>query len=307
MTDRPERPGLMIGAGVEIMAPDGRLLMIEQERLGAIEWGGTGGAAEPGESIEDCARRETLEESGLHVRLQRLIRVSEFWDGDFLGGIGFLFLASPEPWPQQVKLPSVDGLTRFLSYRWCTREEVMELPRWSHNITHVTWPSDVTDLRIERVEAQPTIRIRRARPDEAGALTALAMRAKRHWGYATDFMDRIREAMMLSPADLAAHEAFVLQDPTGRVVGFHRVIPGDVAELEDLWVEPDAMGLGHGRRLFEHAAAVARSGGAIALELDADPNAVGFYERMGMKRIGDTASTVIPGRSLPRMRLHLRE
>ncbi len=69
-----------------------------------------------------------------------------------------------------------------------------------------------------------------------------------------------------------------------------------------MWVEPDAMGNGHGRRLFEHAVAIARSLGATALELDADPNAVGFYERMGMERIGETPSTLIPGRALPRMR-----
>jgi GNAT superfamily N-acetyltransferase len=148
-------------------------------------------------------------------------------------------------------------------------------------------------------------RIRRARPDEAHALTALARRAKAHWGYGADFMDRISDAMTITPADLAAHEVFALQDPSGAIVGFHRVIPGDPAELEDMWVEPDAMGNGHGRRLFEHALAVARSGGAGALELDADPNAVGFYQRMGMQRVGETPSTRIPGRSLPRMRLEL--
>jgi GNAT superfamily N-acetyltransferase len=150
-----------------------------------------------------------------------------------------------------------------------------------------------------------TLRIRRARPDEANALTALAKRAKAHWGYDAKFMDRVSDAMTLSPADIAAHEVFVLQDPSGAILGFHRVIPSDPAELEDMWVEPSAMGNGHGRRLFQHGTAVARSLGAAALELDADPNAVGFYERMGMERIGETPSTLIPGRSLPRMRLQL--
>ena len=297
--------GWLLGAGVEIMDPDGRLLMIEQERLGEIEWSGTGGAIEPGETIEACAVREALEESGLNVRLERLIRVSEFWQGDVMDGIGFLFLGTPDPWPQEVRLPPVDGITRFLSYRWCTRDEVAELPRWRHHITHTDWPPEVATLRIHRIEATPTIRIRSAHPHEADALTALATRAKAHWGYDTEFMARVREAMTLSAADVKADEVWVLQDATWRVVGFHRVITGDPAELEDMWVEPDAMGNGHGRRLFEHAVAIARARGATALELDADPNAVGFYERMGMKRIGETSSTLIPGRSLPRMRLEL--
>lgn len=158
---------------------------------------------------------------------------------------------------------------------------------------------------MDRVKVPATIRIRRALQDEADALTALATRAKAHWGYDAEFMDRVSDAMMLTPADIAAHEVFVLQDASGAVVGFHRVIPGDPAELEDMWVEPEAMGNGHGRRLFEHATAIARSLGAGALELDADPNAVGFYEHVGMERVGETPSTLIPGRALPRMRLEL--
>lgn len=146
--------------------------------------------------------------------------------------------------------------------------------------------------------------IRRGRPDEADALTALATRAKAHWGYDVRFMERVSDAMKLSPADIEAHEVWVLEDGAD-VVGFHRVLPGDPAELEDMWVEPAAMGAGHGRRLFEHAVAVARSGGATALELDADPNAAGFYERMGMEHIGETPSTLIPHRALPRMRIAL--
>jgi ribosomal protein S18 acetylase RimI-like enzyme len=147
--------------------------------------------------------------------------------------------------------------------------------------------------------------IRRARPDEADALTALATRAKAHWGYDAEFMARVIDAMTISPADVATHQVWVLEDALGRIVGFHRILAGDTAELEDMWVDPDVMRNGHGRRLFGHAVAIARSGGARALELDADPNAVGFYERMGMERIGETPSTLIPGRTLPRMRFEL--
>ena len=69
-------------------------------------------------------------------------------------------------------------------------------------------------------------------------------------------------------------------------------------------MEPSAIGSGAGRRLFEHASRTLRAtSGAPALEVDADPHAVGFYERMGAVRIGETASTLIPGRTLPRLRL----
>ena len=146
-------------------------------------------------------------------------------------------------------------------------------------------------------------RIRRARPDEADALTRLATRAKAHWGYEAGFMELVGDAMSLSEEDVEADEVWVLEDESGRPVGFHRVIRGDPAEIEDMWVEPDAMRSGHGRRLFEHAITVATAGGATAVELDADPNAQGFYERMGMRRIGETSSSLVPGRTLPRMRI----
>jgi GNAT superfamily N-acetyltransferase len=146
--------------------------------------------------------------------------------------------------------------------------------------------------------------VRRARPEEAEALSALARRAKAHWGYDAEFMDRVSGAMTLSPADIEAHDVWVLDEEAG-VAGFVRVILGDPAEVEDMWVDPAAIGAGHGRHLFQHAIGIARAAGASALELDADPNAVGFYARMGMQHIGDTPSTLISGRSLPRMRLDL--
>jgi len=146
-------------------------------------------------------------------------------------------------------------------------------------------------------------RIRRAHRDEADALSALAFRSKAHWGYDADFLDRVRGAMTLHPEDVDRHEVWLAESADRTPIGYHRVIPGDPAELEDLWVEPSAIGAGVGRRLFEHAVEVARRGGATALEIDADPNAVGFYERMGAVRIGESPSTLIPGRALPRMRL----
>lgn len=147
--------------------------------------------------------------------------------------------------------------------------------------------------------------IRRARLDEAAALTALARRSKAHWGYPADLMEKFAPELVIDADRVGRHEVWVLQDRRDRVLGFHRAAPGDPAILEDLWVTPEAIGSGHGRRLWKHAVGVARASGADAMELDADPNAVPFYERMGARRIGETPSTVVPGRALPRMRIEL--
>jgi hypothetical protein len=49
--------------------------------------------------------------------------------------------------------------------------------------------------------------------------------------------------------------------------------------LEDLWLEPEAIGGGHGRRLWGACGRVAQAGGASAMELDAEPNAIGLTGR----------------------------
>lgn len=145
MTQEVVREGYMLGAGCCVMDPGGRLLMLEQERRGEVLWELPGGSLEGGETLADCAVRETREETGLLVRIDRLVRVTEFLRGGRLFGIGFLYLASPDPWPQPVVLPEVDGITRFLSHRWCTREEAAAIPnRWSGDITRTHWPPDIS-------------------------------------------------------------------------------------------------------------------------------------------------------------------
>jgi len=150
---RDARQLYLIGAGAVVLAPDDRILMLEQERSGRIEWEGPGGALDGNESPSDCAVRETAEESGLKVRVERLLRVSEYWEGGQFVGIGFLFLTRPDPWPQEVQLLARDGLTRFLSYRWCTRAEVAQLePRWLYDITRSAWPPEITTPIFDRLD-----------------------------------------------------------------------------------------------------------------------------------------------------------
>jgi len=58
-------PILMVGAAILIVDKQNRLLLMKRSDSGC--WGPPGGAVELGDVVEEAARRETLEETGLQV------------------------------------------------------------------------------------------------------------------------------------------------------------------------------------------------------------------------------------------------
>lgn len=147
--------------------------------------------------------------------------------------------------------------------------------------------------------------LRRARPDEADVLSDLALAAKAFWGYDQAFMESCRAELTFGPDDVARRH-FVVAELGGLVVGFYS-IDGEppVGELGNMWVRPSEIGTGLGRILWQDAMAAAAAAGIEYLEIDADPNAEGFYRKMGAQRVGETPSGSIPGRMLPRMRIRV--
>jgi GNAT superfamily N-acetyltransferase len=154
-------------------------------------------------------------------------------------------------------------------------------------------------------------RIRRARPDEVQHLSALALRAKAHWGYDAAFMAACIPALTVSVEQVMApgRHLLVAEDAGGTVVGFaalHLDAAGlGTAELTDLFVEPRAIGQGYGWRLWQQTMALARSLGVREVRIESDPFAERFYLRQGAVRIGETPSSAIPGRVLPLLRCDL--
>jgi GNAT superfamily N-acetyltransferase len=146
------------------------------------------------------------------------------------------------------------------------------------------------------------ITVRQARPDEAAALTELAMRAKASWGYDAAFMAACRDELTLTPAKLAAWQVWVAE-AEGVVAGMIALSLDGRAEVEDFFVEPAFQGRGVGGALMATLLDAARAAGATAVEVDADPNAEAIYARLGFETFERSPSGSIPGRWLPRMRL----
>jgi GNAT superfamily N-acetyltransferase len=93
----------------------------------------------------------------------------------------------------------------------------------------------------------------------------------------------------------------------GHIAGFAQLQGSPpTGELDDLWVDPVAMGRGVGRALFDAITALDREAGFRTLTVDSDPHAESFYSRMGATRIGETQSAVDPNRYVPRLRIDLQ-
>ena len=73
----------------------------------------------------------------------------------------------------------------------------------------------------------------------------------------------------------------------------------------DFFVDPAHLGAGVGRALWAHAIEVSRQLGASRLRIEADPNAGGWYEARGARRVGEAPSGPIPGRMLPLLEVDL--
>lgn len=117
-------------------------------------------------------------------------------------------------------------------------------------------------------------------------MTQIALRAKGYWGYPARWIELWTPQLTFDAGYFAANESWAAETE-GRPVGFYSLLDRNgTAWLENLWVLPEYIGTGIGRALFLHAAGLARGRGYEILQLEADPNAAGFYEKMGMHRIG---------------------
>ena len=133
--------------------------------------------------------------------------------------------------------------------------------------------------------------IRPAHADEGERLREITAAAKGVWGYDPGLVRAWAGSLDLSPGRLGAAHVFVA-DVDGRAIGWAEILPpeGGVCVLEHLWVEPAHMRRGAGSQLFRRSAERAAGLGATALEWEAEPNALGFYARMGGRPVRTTTS-----------------
>lgn len=140
----------------------------------------------------------------------------------------------------------------------------------------------------------------RATVGDAQALRQICVEAKAHWGYPADWMARWRELVCISPDYISHNHVYMAVDGTVIIGWYALAAEFPKCLLDHLWVAPPRMGSGVGRLLFDHAIAQALQLGATYLEIESDPNALGFYLRMGARQVGEVEGGM--DRNIPLLR-----
>lgn len=146
------------------------------------------------------------------------------------------------------------------------------------------------------------MRIRKALAEEAAALTGIAHDAKRHWGYPEHWIQHWQDDLTISQ-DFVRNNPVYVAEREGELMGFYALVTrDDTAVLDHLWVTSKHIGAGVGKELFIHAMQSAARRNISEVEISSDPNAEGFYQKMGAHRMGETVSEIDgQSRAVPRL------
>lgn len=124
-------------------------------------------------------------------------------------------------------------------------------------------------------------------------LTDTAFRSKKHWGYPDEWMQAWKP-------ELKVDEAYISQNDVVKIYR-HNIFIGFLAikfhsessaEIDHLWLLPEYINHGFGRYIFGYILNRIAQKGLHKATLVAEPNAKGFYEKMGGTVIGRHASKI---------------
>ncbi len=174
------------------------------------------------------------------------------------------------------------------------------------------WPPEQTH---NHVETNVTESIRPAETTENKILTEISFVSKGYWDYPASYFDVWKNELTISETYILDNDVFVYET-NEVVVGYYSIVilkkSIDVSGiiipagtwLEHMFILPEYIGQGIGRTMFNHLVVHCRYKQAERIKILADPNAKGFYEKIGCRYIEAFPST-IKGRTTPYLEFHL--
>jgi len=153
------------------------------------------------------------------------------------------------------------------------------------------------------------LRIRPAQASDCSTLTDISFQAKRHWKYPDEYMELWKEELTITAAYIANNTVFV-GELEGEPVGFYSLAEmkddlkvGTILIEKGVWLDhmfiyPKHIGKRIGTEFTAHMKSYLAGKKVDAVLIFVDPNAEGFYGKVGAKFRRDSDSS-IPGRTIP--------
>ncbi|QWU44653.1 GNAT family N-acetyltransferase [Bacillus sp. NP247] len=147
------------------------------------------------------------------------------------------------------------------------------------------------------------MQIREAALAEANELSELALHSKATWNYSEEFILSCKEELTITEEYIKNNFVYVLENNNMKI-GFFSFLRNENA-LDFLYIHPCFKGKGYGKIIWEFVIEQANELGIKSFTIDSDPNAKGYYLKMGAKLIGETPSTVFKNRLLPLLQYYV--
>ncbi|MFH0783655.1 MAG: GNAT family N-acetyltransferase [Pseudomonadota bacterium] len=157
--------------------------------------------------------------------------------------------------------------------------------------------------------------IRTAKQNEAAVLTRISFDSKEYWYYPQEYFEIWKNELTITPDYIEKNDVYVYEKD-GAVAGYYSIvylrenidISGITIKkgfwLEHMFIESSHIGKGIGAKMFHHLRKRCIDEGMSELGILADPNARGFYEKMGCQYVEEYPST-IQNRTTPYLILRL--
>lgn len=132
-------------------------------------------------------------------------------------------------------------------------------------------------------------------------LSDLAKKGKAYWDYPLEWLKLWDEDLTINKVLLSSSITYVLRIES-EIKGFCLLVPEkEFIEIEHFWLSTKLIGQGLGGKLITYALESIKDNWT-EVQVSADPNALGFYERFGFVKYSDIPSSP-KGRTIPRLRL----
>jgi GNAT superfamily N-acetyltransferase len=140
------------------------------------------------------------------------------------------------------------------------------------------------------------MRIIPAREESLSGINALIAISKAYWSWPADYLKKALPLHVVDPAYLRTNYCFEVLGAQDELVAFFAVVASDTRViLDNLWVTPELIGMGIGRRACKHIFRLACEHRWTELWVLPDPPAEGFYLKAGFSDTGERVPSRVSG------------